>query len=232
MTEQQAAPKKNNRPRNLLIAIGGSVVAVCMCLFAAFINNRLQTLSPAGQQTSTSKAIAVITQNAPTAVPSETPTKTPRPTSTATNTPLPPETQTAQAIEHSQTVAALQATATRKAYDTGVTATAQSISGTATEIASYGTIANGELITYADNHIGEKVRIYGRVFNIIDLKTLQIYLSGTYDAVYVDLRIALKDVFEDNSITIYGTIAGQACGENAFGGTICQPRIIDAFYVR
>lgn len=112
------------------------------------------------------------------------------------------------------------------------TATAQAISAHATEIAAYADIYWQELVNYADQHIGELVKIRIRVFNIISDRELQGYIAGTYEAVYIQMREPFSGIYDNTALTVYGMVSGTQCGTNAYGGTICQPLIIDAFYVK
>lgn len=164
-------------------------------------------------------------------------------TSTTTFTPTlaPPATQTAQAkiVAQTQTVEALAitkteaayiSTATRQALLSQKTATAEAKNARATVIASYKDINRQELINYADNHVGELVKIRISVFNIVTNQELQGYFAGTYDAVYVQMSEPFSGIYENTNITVYGIVGGNQCGTNAFGGTICQPLIMLAFY--
>ena len=157
----------------------------------------------------------------PTRTPTKTPTPTitPTPTNTATITPTPNATQTKQAI--------INATQGADATATEVARIAK-----ATEIAQYNTIDKKELLTYADQHAGEKIRIEGRIFNINGNTELQIWLGWSYDAAYIIMREPFSGVYEDDWITVYGEIRGEECFENFAGGTTCQPIIIDAFYIK
>lgn len=160
------------------------------------------------------------------------PTITPRPTSTKTSTPtdLPPETATAISINATKTKSAGQATAAHRAYWLPFTATARAKSAQSTKVAQYQQIPRNELITYPDNHIGEKIKIQGRIFNINGNTELQLYVDWSYDAVYVIMDRAFSGIYEDDWITVYGVVDGESCGINAFGGEVCQPLIVEAFY--
>jgi len=192
---------------------------------------------------------------------SATPTRASTPTRTPTPTPLPPATQTAIARFATQTAVSLNATGTRQASDARRTATAiarfatqtaVSLDATATRqasnargtatvqahwahatlVAQYTRIPWRDLVTYPDSYIGEMVVLQGWVFNVNGNQELQMHIRGTYEAVYVVMARPFSDIYEDISITVYGTVAGENCGTNMFGGEICQPLIIDAFYER
>ena len=174
-------------------------------------------------------------------------TFTPLPTNTPTAT-LQPATETAIAKTAWANFTVIAKTATAKykseqATETAIaktawanftviakTATARYKSAQATEKAKYIPISNKELVTYPDNHKGEYVVIKGRVFNINGNQELQMFLNGTYDAVYVLMRNTFNDIYEDDFITIYGEVSGENCGTNAYGAEVCQPLIIEAFY--
>ena len=70
----------------------------------------------------------------------------------------------------------------------------------------------------------------GRVFNINGDTELQIWMGWTYDALYVIMREPFDDIYEDDWIVVYGIVMGEDCGTNAFGGTVCQPVLMDAWY--
>lgn len=148
-----------------------------------------------------------------------TPTVTPTPTKTSTPTPTPNATQTARAIANA-TIGA-HATATRVAEN-----------ARATEVAQYTAIADKELATYPDAHVGEKVRVRGRIFNINNDRELQMWLGWSYDAVYVVMRRPFSGIYEDEWITVYGTVRGEHCGTNAYGGQVCSPLLENAFYTK
>jgi hypothetical protein len=142
-------------------------------------------------------------------------------------------TQTAMAKAASQTSVAANATATRQAYYSQKTATSVAKTALATKIGQYKPISRQELVSYAKNHVGEKVYISGRVFNIVsDSYSVQIYMGYSYDALYITMSSALSGLYEDNWITVYGTILGTYCFDNAYGAQICQPQIGDAFYTK
>lgn len=116
-------------------------------------------------------------------------------------------------------------TATRAAVNDIRTATSSVKTATASFIAAYKTIARGELASYADKHVGEKVKVQGRVFNILDDQTLQIFLSDGITPIYVDSTLPFSGIYENDNVTIYGAIVGYKDGSNTSGGTIHQPWI-------
>lgn len=191
-----------------------------------------------------------------TLTPTITPTSTFTLTSTATDTatPIPPEVLTQQAVDATQTEKAANITSTQKAFDTirteqaailtstkkavdkNSTATAQvktqtkeAVNKTATEVASYESIYWKELATYPENYIGQRVVVNGRVFNVLG-KVIQMYFSGTYEALYVNLKKTASGVYDNSYITVYGVVKGKECFKNAYGAEICQPALKDAWY--
>lgn len=82
-----------------------------------------------------------------------------------------------------------------------------------------------ELDSYADNYLGEKVRLYGQVFNI-QSGALQMWVSNVAVVVVIPASVEIPPgIYEDTWITVYGTVAGYFTGTNTFGGTIQQPLI-------
>lgn len=207
--------KPGSKLRNYLIWTAVAFVLVCGGIFVSCTANSIR------QATATQAPVAVVptTEVPPTAT--ATPTKTTTPTPKPTNTPIPPETMTARAVEYNQTATAAMITATRQASIDQMT-----------EIASYATIDWRELTTYPENHIGEKVRVSGRIFNIVDTIVLQMYVSGTQEPVYVEVLKGFSGLYEDDSIVVYGTIRGKKCFTNQLGGQVCQPHIYAAFYTK
>lgn len=160
-----------------------------------------------------------------------------------TRTPVPPQTLTARAVDQQNTATAAYATATQEAVIATMTGEVANRQATATqaywekiarqtEIASYVSVSSQEIATYPDKYQGQNIRVSGTIFNINSDTEFQIYLSGTSDAAYIVLRNPMSGVYKGDYLTIYGTGAGTNCGQNAFGATICQPLIIDAFFTR
>ena len=178
---------------------------------------------------------------------SQTPSSTPIPTSTPTLDPL-----TATALfEEQATQIAANAIATDQAKNTIATSTASANNAlatvnamnmtatarqetanlNATEIAQYTSIDPNELITHPNDHIGESVVVRGRVFYVINNTDFQIWLDGvSYEPVHIAMVNPYNDIFENNSVTVYGIVAGEACGTNISGGQVCQPQIVGVFY--
>jgi hypothetical protein len=185
-------------------------------------------------------------------------TSTPQSTETSTSVPIPPATQTREAVLVMQTQVAQGATATRQAIyeiqtattvaqnaaktqaamnktatveaiNTNRTSTAEAKSVQATKIAEYQTIPWKELITYPDKYTGQKVKVSGQIFNINGDTELQMWI-GNMEAIYVVMAEPFSGIYQDSWIIVYGTVQGQNCGTNAFGGQVCQPLLNDAFY--
>jgi hypothetical protein len=185
-----------------IVIIAGSFVFMCFCclVFSALLPTPPQTPQ---SMTSTAEAqvAQLITQTAA-AAPTATETLPPPPT--ATDTPAPtiaPEILTQQAQ-----------------------------GSTATALASYVAMDPRVLLTYPNNHIGETIVVTGTIFNINSDTELQIWVGNNNDAVYVLMAEPFTGIYEDDTIKVYGLIAGENCGENAFGGEVCQPLLIDAFF--
>lgn len=87
-----------------------------------------------------------------------------------------------------------------------------------------------ELVTYPNSHIGEKIVVTGTIFNINSDMELQMYVGPAFDAVYVVMREPYTGIYKDDTITVYAMIFGENCGTNSFGGTVCQPLLIDGFF--
>lgn len=97
----------------------------------------------------------------------------------------------------------------------------------------YSEIDIRELESYADNYIGEKLKIRGEIFNIFT-DGLQIWVNkpggNRFDRVaiiisWLDDDILPPQLYEGTWITVYGIGAGTIDGTNAYGGTITQPLI-------
>jgi hypothetical protein len=110
--------------------------------------------------------------------------------------------------------------------------TKQAKAATATLLAQYTAIDWRELNTYPDNHIGELVKVKIKIFNIISSTQLQGWFDRTYEAIFVVMREPFSGIYEDDAITVYGIVQGKHCSTNAFGGEVCQPLLIDAFWER
>lgn len=83
-----------------------------------------------------------------------------------------------------------------------------------------------ELDSYADDHIGEAVKLRGRVFNIVS-GGLQMRVNDVAVTVQIpDYVDRPEGIYDGTWITVYGLVAGYFTGTNAFGGTIRQPLIV------
>jgi len=152
-----------------------------------------------------------------------TPTNTSTPTITFTPTKTPTATSTPNATKTEQAIA----NATKGAH---ATATKRAQSARATEVAQYEEVPTKDLVTYPDKYKGQKIKIRGRVFNINSDTEFQMWVGWSYDAVYVVMLKPYDDIYEDNWVTVYGTVEGENCGVNAYGGEVCQPLINGYFY--
>ena len=121
--------------------------------------------------------------------------------------------------------------ATKEARVEQATAQAEQRATVQSRVAEYKPIATRELLTYPDNHTGEKVRVSGQVFNVLGGDgVLQMYPTGSTDGIYVDMEDSFNNLYVDDRITVYGTVGGYKCFTNKAGGEVCQPLIEDAFY--
>ena len=189
----------------LLTACAPSETAIQTALAETLAAN--PTFTPSVTITPSSTATATLTRQ---------PTKIRTSTNTPTDTAL-PATQTVMAKN-------LNATWTSLAK----TQIAIVNASTATALAAYKTIDMRDFLTYPDNHIGEKIVIRGRIFNI-NGKVVQIYVRS-YDAVYVEMETAVSGIYENDYITVYGIVYGSACFNNRLGNQVCQPGIFHAWY--
>lgn len=90
-----------------------------------------------------------------------------------------------------------------------------------------------ELDAYPTKYVGDKVKLRGQVFNIMD-DGLQMWVrkpgGGRFDTVAVVViwlsdSILPEQVYNDTWITVYGRAKGTWKGTNAYGATITQPLI-------
>jgi len=116
-------------------------------------------------------------------------------------------------------------TGTAEAIKINRTETAEARGATATFVAEYKPMNFRELVNYADRHVGEKVLVRGRIFNIIDGETFQLYFEGTREAAVISSLTPIS-FYENDFVTVYAIVAGFFKGTNAFGGTIKQPLLV------
>ncbi|MEZ4515622.1 MAG: SH3 domain-containing protein [Chloroflexota bacterium] len=97
----------------------------------------------------------------------------------------------------------------------------------------YSEIDIRELDSYGNKYLGDKVRLRGKVFNILD-DGLQMWVripgGGSFDNVAVVVTWISDDilpdqVYENTYITVYGRVIGTFEGTNAYGGSVSQPLI-------
>ena len=93
-------------------------------------------------------------------------------------------------------------------------------------------VYNHELASYADQHIGDNVKVKITIFNIVDDQDLQGMIYGTYDAICIATSVPFSRIYKGDVITVYGTVSGTVSGTNSYGVTITQPSIINAFYTK
>lgn len=174
----------------------------------------------------TQKAKATSTN---TVVPTSTPTETPTLTPTITNTPTVTNTPT---ITNTPTVTLTPTktptlTPTKAPYQFTQTARV----ATQNYYDKFETVNWKDFYTYPDKYKEKLVQLRCRVFNIIDNQNFQCYYPGTYDPFYVLSVEEFDNIYENDSLTIYGVGAGEYCGTNAFGGQVCQPVVV-ADYIK
>ncbi len=159
-------------------------------------------------------------------------------------------TATAVVRSRAATAAAAAATATAKAVSRNATAEAKVTSAAATaevraaiatgtaeardaeirEFAQYLPIDLKPLLDYPDVYAGELVVLSGRVFNIVpgSNEVFQMFAAGTYDALLIETRDSFVDLYENDTVTVYGEVEGEECFDNSMGNEICQPKITKA----
>jgi len=134
-------------------------------------------------------------------------------------------TATQRNLDATSTRDTINATSTSRADDYLATKTA--IASTAQFFKEYKTIDYRELVGYAEDHIGDKVVVRGRVFNILR-DGFQVYFQGTYEAFVVvagGQELGGKRLYDNDPVTVYGTVDGYFKGTNSYGGSIEQPQI-------
>ncbi len=116
------------------------------------------------------------------------------------------------------------------------TAAAEAKATVAAIAAEYKSIPWRELVNYAERHAGEKVKVSGRIFNIVPGSDtqLQMNIAGTSEAIYVEMEDSFSGLYEGTNITVYGEIYddGYYCFENSMGSQVCQPALVNAFYTQ
>ena len=101
---------------------------------------------------------------------------------------------------------------------------------TATYIGSFNLIDFRELRDYPANHIGEKVCLKGRVFNVNPPKEFQMYVGDTYDDAYIVTEAEFSKLYQDDPVFICGISADNKTFTNALGAQVSTPLIEHAFF--
>lgn len=102
-------------------------------------------------------------------------------------------------------------------------------------VGDYGTIAPGELETYAERHIGEIVKVILTITHFTprtNNKEPQGDIAGKYANIIVDLANPSSGIYIGDTITIYGTINGNYSYVSTVGWNMTEPQIINAFYTK
>lgn len=101
---------------------------------------------------------------------------------------------------------------------------------TATYIGSFNLIDFRELRDYPANHIGEKVCLRGRVFNVNPPTEFQMYVGDTYDDAYIVTDTEFSKLYQDDLVYICGISADNKTFQNALGAQVSTPLIEHAFF--
>ena len=101
---------------------------------------------------------------------------------------------------------------------------------TATYIGSFNLIDFRELRDYPANHIGEKVCLKGRVFNVNPPTEFQMYVGDTYDDAYIVTEAEFSKLYQDDLVYICGISADNKTFTNALGAQVSTPLIEHAFF--
>ena len=101
---------------------------------------------------------------------------------------------------------------------------------TATYIGSFNLIDFRELRDYPANHIGEKVCLKGRVFNVNPPTEFQMYVGDTYDDAYIVTDTEFSKLYQDDPVFICGISADNKTFTNALGAQVSTPLIEHAFF--
>ncbi|MBP7212676.1 MAG: hypothetical protein KBA03_00425 [Anaerolineaceae bacterium] len=110
--------------------------------------------------------------------------------------------------------------------------TSEAVKATNDFFAQYSYVNQKDFLTYPEKLKDEKIKIQCRVFNVVSTKDIQCYISGTYDAFYVNMKNSFDNLYEDDRITIYGIGDGEHCFTNRMGNLTCQPLLSDAFFTK
>lgn len=137
-------------------------------------------------------------------------------------------TGTSDQIMSNRTATAEVVGVTLTARSDSQTATTSSIQDTRTFFASYSPITAKELVSYADRHTSESVKISGSVSSIMKGSD-DFQLSSGVELIYIANGTG-DTVYPGDTVTVYGGVRGFVSGQNAFGATI-QQAVIDADYI-
>jgi len=162
-------------------------------------------------------------------------TATSTPTKTFTPTPLSPAELTQISINSTQWKLNSLLTKTAEvetAIASSINATEKAIDSLEQEMASYGTIPSYEFVTYSENYIGKKIVIHGEVFNVFNGNILQVWVDGSYNSMIVILRSKASGVYDNDNITIYGTVREKYCYTTMLNVHTCDPTVDNAFFTK
>lgn len=95
---------------------------------------------------------------------------------------------------------------------------------------AYKYIASNELVSYANNHIGEKVYVYVHVFQIVSNYQIMGDLN-TNDTIYIEMAAPFTGIYKGSLIKVYGTVYGTYSYTSIAGWNMTVPEITDAFYI-
>ena len=138
---------------------------------------------------------------------------------------------TATAVMRARAATAESRAATATAVAESRAATAEARDEEIRLFARYMPIELKRLLDYPDSFAGEMVVVRGRIFNIVTGSddTFQMYAAGTYDALLIETADSFDDLFEDDTVIVYGEIEGESCFQNMMDNEVCQPKIRNAY---
>ena len=95
---------------------------------------------------------------------------------------------------------------------------------------NYMAVDHKRFFTYYQDFEDKKVTFPCKVFNVNTKNEFQCYIGESFDDIYVKTEQEYSNLFENDTIVVYGIGAGEACGKNRLGGEVCSPLVERAFF--
>lgn len=95
--------------------------------------------------------------------------------------------------------------------------------------AEYPAVDGRDLVTYPNKYLRQRLHVSGRVIKVNASENAVQVMIADGQAILAFSSVPLSSIYEDDQVYVYGVAQSPVCGKNAFGGEVCQVRILRAY---